>query len=138
MRDFFMEYQENFLQYLKVVKQASSHTLRNYEMDLGQFQKFGEEFTRKQPLTFKEINKRMMRAYLADLHRKQAKKRTILRRLSSLRSFFKYLIKEGLVSLTVKIDNSKNLFEIPEDEILNTRVIYTILSGRIIYSSIAE
>ncbi len=98
MRDFFMEYQENFLQYLKVVKQASSHTLRNYEMDLGQFQKFGEEFTRKQPLTFKEINKRMMRAYLADLHRKQAKKRTILRRLSSLRSFFKYLIKEGLVS----------------------------------------
>lgn len=79
---------ENFLQYLKVVRQVSPHTLRNYSLDLGQFREFAG---------IKEVDKRLVRAYLADLHAKQAKKRTVLRRLSSLRSFFKYLLKEGLI-----------------------------------------
>jgi integrase/recombinase XerC len=44
-----------------------------------------------------EVSKRLARAYLADLHVKQAKKRSVLRRLSSLRSFFKYLVKEEIL-----------------------------------------
>ncbi len=94
----FIKHKENYLQYLKVVKQASQHTLRNYELDLVIFQKFAAEFTKDENVPLKALNKRIMRGYLADLHAKLAKKRTVLRRLSSLRSFFKYLIKEGVLS----------------------------------------
>jgi len=86
------EWKEKFLSYLHAIKNASIHTLRNYGMDLADFQRFagtGE---------IKEVDKRMIRGYLAHLNQMQSTKRTILRRLSALRSFFKYLLKEGAIS----------------------------------------
>ncbi len=94
----FTRHKENFLQHLKVVKQASVHTLRNYKLDLEIFHKFAGGLTESQEMQLSHLNKRIMRAYLADLHAKLAKKRSVLRRLSSLRSFFKYLIQEGVLS----------------------------------------
>ncbi len=81
----------HFLEYLRVVKNASPHTLRNYGMDLEIF----NEHLKEKPL--KSIDKREVRSFLAALTEKQAKKRTILRRLSSLRSFFHYLCREKLI-----------------------------------------
>jgi len=86
------EWKEKFLSYLQVIKNASVHTLRNYGMDLTDFQNFA------QIEEIKAIDKRMIRGYLTHLNQKQATKRTILRRLSALRSFFKYLLKEGAIS----------------------------------------
>lgn len=79
----------NFLDYLRVAKNASEHTVRNYGLDLESFRAYAKD------ITLHEIDKKMIRGYLAHLNLCQAKKRTILRRLSSLRSFFKYLLKEG-------------------------------------------
>jgi integrase/recombinase XerC len=93
----FRKYKENFLQQLKVVRLYSEHTLRNYELDLTLFEKFSKEFIEVEEIQLIHLNKRVMRAYLADLHAKMAKKRTVLRRLSSLRSFFKYLVKEEIL-----------------------------------------
>lgn len=78
-----------FLEYLKVVKNASEHTVRNYGLDLEAF---------KVHLAESEPDKRAIRSYIAALGQAGAKKRTILRRLSSLRSFFKYLSKEKLIT----------------------------------------
>ena len=86
------EWKEKFLTYLQAIKNASVHTIRNYGMDLADFQGFTQEVN----LTL--IDKRMIRGYLAHLNQKKATKRTILRRLSALRSFFKYLLKEGAIS----------------------------------------
>src|SRR6267154_5149852 len=105
-----------FLNYLRVVKNASEHTLRNYALDLKAFKIFFEEeilklkqedcskklipgFSDSQPSRFsaKDIDKRSLRIYLAALSAKSATKKTVLRRLSSLRSFYKYLIKERLI-----------------------------------------
>src|SRR6185437_10908003 len=80
-----------FLDYLRVVKNASEHTIRNYGLDLGAFQAFAKGVAPAQ------VDKKVVRGYLADLNLKQIAKRTILRRLSSLRSFFKYLVKEKRV-----------------------------------------
>ncbi|MBX9923682.1 MAG: tyrosine recombinase XerC [Rhabdochlamydiaceae bacterium] len=88
---------QSFLQHLRVVRQASVHTLRNYQLDLSLLESFGKTFLQKEELLLTDVSKRLTRAYLADLHAKQAKKRSVLRRLSSLRSFFKYLVKEGIV-----------------------------------------
>jgi integrase/recombinase XerC len=86
------EWKEKFLAYLQAIKNASVHTLRNYGMDLADFQ----GVTQTENLSL--IDKRMIRGYLAHLNQKRVTKRTILRRLSALRSFFKYLLKEGAIT----------------------------------------
>src|SRR5581483_4770482 len=87
---------EKYLNYLRAVKNASPHTLRNYSIDLKGFKVFVED-VRKAPFLVSDVDKRAIRSYLAALAAKNATKRTVLRRLSSLRSFFKYLVKERLV-----------------------------------------
>ncbi len=85
------EWKEKFLSYLQAIKNASPHTLRNYGIDLADFQKF------TQNPSIQAVDKKLIRSYLADLNTKQTK-RTILRRLSALRSFFKYLLKEQAIT----------------------------------------
>ena len=94
---------EHFFEYLKVVKNVSVHTLRNYGLDLEMF----EKFLGNQSVIY--ADKKVIRAFLASLSEKGASKRTMLRRLSSLRSFFKYLKKEKLISFNPmeEIDSPK-------------------------------
>ncbi len=96
-----------FLEYLRVVRNASVHTIRNYGMDLESFRFFLESENISVPIA--NIDKRHIRGFLAALSFKQAKKRTILRRLSSLRSFFHFLCKEKLISFNPldEIDSPK-------------------------------
>ena len=100
---------DQFLHELRVVKGASEHTLRNYGLDLQGFKVFFEGdvlqlkkelLSSKGPvsrLTVDAIDKRAIRAYLAALAARNATKKTILRRLSALRSFYKFLVKKRLV-----------------------------------------
>lgn len=74
-----------FLDYLKTIKQASPHTLRNYAIDLNTFQSF-----LKHSVDIAQIDRKMIREYLAVLYMKQESKRSIARRLSSLKSFFRF------------------------------------------------
>lgn len=79
-----------FLQFLGTIKNASIHTVRNYGLDLTAFkQSLGEE--KENPSA---IDKRHIRSYLSTMHDKQVARRTLLRRLATLRSFFNYLQKE--------------------------------------------
>lgn len=87
-----MEHAKSFLEYLKVVKNASEHTIRNYRIDLERFIAFLD--TPK----LDSIDKRAIRGYLSALALKPAPKRTVLRHISTLRSFFKYLLKEKILS----------------------------------------
>jgi integrase/recombinase XerC len=86
------QWKEKFLSYLLAIRNASPHTIRNYRLDLDAFSLFiqGTELS--------TVDKWKIRGYLAHLNQNQATKRTILRRLSSLRSFFKFLLKEGALS----------------------------------------
>lgn len=85
-----------FLSHLQA-KNASKHTLRNYGVDLGQFKVFLEN--EKIVLnSLNEVDKRLIRSFLANLHLKSAARRTQLRRLATLRSFFKYLLREKQIS----------------------------------------
>ncbi len=93
----FERYKDSFIRFLQVVRNASPHTLRNYRLDLEQFQEFSYEFLQLKKLNVKEVDKRLIRGYLAALNSEAKKRRTVLRRLSSLRSFFSYLIKEKVV-----------------------------------------
>jgi integrase/recombinase XerC len=98
----FTRQQELFIQYLRAVKNASEHTLRNYSLDLSAFKKFATQQNASQeevePLLVIQVDKRLVRNYLAHLKAQDGAKRTVLRRLSSLRSFYKYLVKEKVIT----------------------------------------
>lgn len=83
---------EPFLFHIKNIKNCSEHTIRNYSIDLNSFKDFLTEFKPD------EIDRKTIRAYLAKLHDNKFAKKTIARRMSSLRSFFKYAQGEGLIS----------------------------------------
>ena len=90
----FEEAASQFLSYLRNVCHASEHTIRNYGIDLELFKNYFEKNSLPSLSGGIECDKRVIRSYLADQSTKSSSKRTVLRRLSTLRSFFKYLIKE--------------------------------------------
>lgn len=92
----FSEATGRFLHYLRVAKGVSEHTLRAYGIDLSSFLEFAHQEVK--PLELGQISKRLIRRYLAHLHEKKMSSRTILRRLSALRSFYKYAMREKLAS----------------------------------------
>ena len=84
----------NFLKYLKIEKNYSSLTIINYGKDLKVFLKFLEE---KKVNNYNEIDYQFIRKFLEFLYEEEYSKKTIARHISSLRSFFKYLIKENII-----------------------------------------
>ena len=85
-----------YLNYLRAVRNASPHTLRNYESDLSQFLAFlsppGVE-----PPALQEITHLLIREFIAHLHDHQLEKSSIARKLAAIRSFFKFAVREGMV-----------------------------------------
>jgi integrase/recombinase XerC len=82
-------YIEKFIRYLDIEKNYSSHTILNYRLDLEDFKKFLGE------ATIERVDYLTLRKYLAVLKEKQLGARSVGRRLSALRSFFKFLTREG-------------------------------------------
>ena len=88
-----------FMTFLDVERGASRETLRNYASDLRQFVSFvtaGVSGIR--PLDPAAIQSDSVRAYLQWLDRKREKRTSLARKLACLRSFFRYLQREGVVS----------------------------------------
>jgi integrase/recombinase XerC len=86
---------EDFLGYLKVERQMSPHTLRNYRLDLTQFLEFGARY--REDFTPAEVTYQDLRAFLATALKKN-RKTTVARKLSALRTFFKYLQRQGVLN----------------------------------------
>lgn len=84
-----MKYVDDFLEYLYVIKKHSENTIINYRVDLCEFLEFTGNKIR--------IDKEMVNSYLKHLYDIDASKSTISRKLSSLRNFYSYLLKDGKV-----------------------------------------
>lgn len=80
---------EKFIRYLEIEKNYSKHTILNYQIDLGDF----KEFLKDTPL--ENVDYLVLRKYLALLKEKNFQSRSVARRLSALRSFFKFLNRES-------------------------------------------
>jgi integrase/recombinase XerC len=84
-----------FLDYLKFQKRYSQHTIISYENDLTGFFDFIQlQFAAE---SIGEINASFVRSWLASLKEKGVESKTINRKISSLKSFFKYQLKEGVL-----------------------------------------
>lgn len=86
-----------FDHHLAVERNVSPHTRRAYLQDLEEFRTFlSEELKWSGEEQAQRIDKLVLRRYLALLH-KRCRKSTIGRKLSSLRSFFRFLVREGVL-----------------------------------------
>ncbi len=81
-----------FLQYLEQEKRMSRHTVTNYQRDLTQFIQFCQQQTIS---TWAEIKSSDIRQFIAVLNRQGLAGRSIQRMLSAIRSFYRFLIREG-------------------------------------------
>lgn len=99
---------QKFLTYLKVEKDCSEHTLVSYQKDLLAFATFMHEHKDKNFL-WEQVGPLDVRSYLSELNEKQYARRTIARKISALRSFYKYLVRENVLEASplVKVHSPK-------------------------------
>lgn len=87
---------DRFVGYLTDERNLSPHTKAAYRRDLGEFQAFLERQGGSGRDALVKIDSFLLRRYLAELH-KRNQRTSIARKLSSLRTFFRYLVREGLL-----------------------------------------
>jgi integrase/recombinase XerC len=91
---------DRFIHYLSIEKNASPHTCRCYQRDLEEFEDFlrnsGMYVSSSAEVELGKADRIAIRKYLSFLHRKN-KKSSIARKISTLRSFFRYLVREQLI-----------------------------------------
>ncbi|MEW6676135.1 MAG: tyrosine recombinase XerC [Nitrospirota bacterium] len=84
------DYIDKFIRYLEIERAASAHTLRAYRKDLG-------EFFEHVNTAIENIDVIDVRGFIAAQMKNRLKKTTVSRRLASIRSFFKFLHREGYI-----------------------------------------
>ncbi|MEZ5315014.1 MAG: tyrosine recombinase XerC [Chlamydiales bacterium] len=110
-----------FLHYLRTMKNASEHTVRNYAIDLNSLKNFLErdllpekrsqkiDFNRNEYernaqneplLSIEKIDRNTLRYFLASLNEKKIGRATLVRRLSSLRTFFKFCVQQKYLTIS--------------------------------------
>ena len=84
-----------YINYLEAERNVSPYTVRNYTADLMDF----FDFLRERSIgSLKDVDRLTLRDYLAHLMKEGLVKASIARKLSAIRSFYRYLLQVGLVS----------------------------------------
>lgn len=91
-----------FTDYLQFEKRYSLHTVRSYKDDLIQFFDFIQQEYGETPL--QDINPAMIKTWMADLREQELTAKSINRKASSLKSFFKFQLKLGNIIMTPMIN----------------------------------
>jgi integrase/recombinase XerC len=88
-----------FLEFLRLNRNASAHTVRAYESDLVQFLEYAahQAGVRIEQLSAPQLNRPAMRAFLAELYRRGQSRATAARKLAAARTFLRYLRREGMI-----------------------------------------
>src|SRR5215467_1954380 len=87
-----------FIDYLKFQKRYSPHTVRSYRDDLLQFFDYVRETF--DSIAINGISHNHVRSWLASLKENDISSKTINRKISALKSFFKYLMRTGALEQT--------------------------------------
>ena len=91
MQEIFNKYTD----FLKAERNASAYTVRNYTTDLLGFFQF---LRTKGVKSLKEVDRQVLRQYLSGLMEQGFVKASIARKLSAIRSFYRYLLREGMIT----------------------------------------
>ncbi|HUE76526.1 MAG TPA: tyrosine recombinase [Longimicrobiales bacterium] len=86
---------QDYLRHIEEGRQLSPHTVAAYRRDLFQFREWMDEH--RAGWAWEDVGRLDLRAYLGHLGRRGLARRSIARKLSAVRTFFKYLHREGIV-----------------------------------------
>lgn len=87
---------KDFLQYLSLQKRYSPHTIESYQKDLSDLENYVKAYYPDNSLTDLKLN--MLRSWLASLKDSKMESRSINRKISAMRSFYKYLLRQQIIS----------------------------------------
>src|SRR2546423_256008 len=96
------QYVDEFMQHLKYERNLSEHTLRNYASDLEQFYDHiapSDREGNRRHVDIRAIDNLTIREFMASLYEKQKKKSSIHRKIAVLRTFFRFLCREGVLEV---------------------------------------
>lgn len=102
-----------FIKYLKFEKRLSDHTILSYDNDLKQFESFFKTYSTNKEI--KTSDKRAIRSWIVELSLKNLSPKSINRKIATLKSFFKFLIKREVIEInpTTNITSLKTDQKIP-------------------------
>ncbi len=84
---------QEFLEYIINQKNYSENTSKNYEIDILEF----KEYLNKESINYLDIDYDFIKGYLMELYNRKLSRNSVARKLSSLRSFYKYLFNNELI-----------------------------------------
>ncbi len=104
---------DSFFDYLTYEKKYSAHTIASYKNDINQFLEFINP--NKEDFASSDINYQQIRAWVASLIKDKIAARSVNRKLSSLKSFFKYLQRQQIIDVNpmAKISGPKTPKRLP-------------------------
>ncbi len=119
------EYLDQFIQMLRSEKYYSPHTCTNYRRDLNQFQNY---LANQGIESWKQVGYSEVSGFAAQRHRQGRKSRTIQRELSSIRSFYQFLIRNALVAKNPALEVSAPKSDRPLPKTCDAETIDRLLS----------
>ncbi len=132
-----MQYLAHFLSFLKYEKRYSDHTVTAYEKDLDQFILFGSEMV--EDFCLIEVDHHLIRQWVISLMDQGITATSVKRKLSTLRSLYKFLLREGVMKknpteLVMVPKTGKKLPQFVQekemDQLLDTSFFADDFSGR--------
>ena len=105
---------KTFLQFLRLNRNLSAHTVRAYDSDLTQFLAHvaREHGAAPRDLEPRQLDRGAIRSFLADLHKRGRSRATAARKLAAARTFLRYLRREGVID-----DDPGDLVATPKREV---------------------
>jgi len=92
-----MKYLDEFIKYLKIERNYSDYTVKNYELDIKDFIIFCDD----KKIDILNIKYDNVKEYLVTIYNKKYKSTSLSRKISSLRTFYKYLYDKDLVDKNI-------------------------------------
>ncbi len=120
---------DRYITYLRYERNASPHTIRNYESDLRQFSEFLKDGNPDAVVDLQTVNALRIRGFLAHLFKREKKKSSIGRKLAAVRAFYKFLARDGLLASNPATTVSTPKLEKKLPRIMTEEEINTFLDG---------
>lgn len=105
-----------FVEYLQIERNYSKYTIASYEDDFAHFMIF---MTEQGIASFEDVVYSDVRLYLTALHEKKLARKTVARKISSLRSLYKFFMREGYCK-----DNPFSFASLPKKEEIIPKFLY--------------
>ncbi len=119
---------DQFIDYLKHQRRYSPHTVIAYQNDIAQFIDFLEERLKAHQVSPQAVELNHIREFLGELLIAGLQKRSVARKISSLKTFFKYLMKRGVIAVNPTEGVAMPKLDKPLPAVLTTEQIHNLFN----------